>query len=98
MTKKKFSSTSKTPKHLAVFHPEFREDLRYWVQTNRKIALKVLNMIEAIMRDPFKGIGKPEPLKYLLEGTWSRRLTREHRIVYLVRSKQIDFLQCRYHY
>jgi toxin YoeB len=95
---KKPSPTSKTPAHLAVFHPEFRDDLHYWVQTDRKIALKVLNMIERIIRDPFMGIGKPEPLKYLTEGAWSRRLTQEHRIVYLVRSKQIDFLQCRYHY
>ena len=98
MGKKKSLPTSKTPSHLAVFHPEFRDDLHYWVQTDRKIALKVLNMIEAILRDPFTGIGKPEPLKYLAEGAWSRRLTQEHRIVYLVRSKQIDFLQCRYHY
>jgi toxin YoeB len=96
--KKKSLPTSKTSSHFAVFHPEFRDDLHYWVQTDRKIALKVLNMIEAILRDPFTGIGKPEPLKYLAEGAWSRRLTQEHRIVYLVRSKQIDFIQCRYHY
>ena len=98
MSKKKFSSTPKVPQRLAVFHPEFRDDLRFWVQTDRKIALKVLNMIGAIIKDPFKGIGKPEPLKYLAEGAWSRRLTKEHRIVYLVCAKQIDFLQCRYHY
>jgi toxin YoeB len=98
LSKKNLSSTSKIPTRVAVFHPEFRDDLRYWVQTDRKIALKVLNMIEAILRDPFKGIGKPEPLKYLSEGVWSRRLTQEHRIVYLVRSRQIDFLQGRYHY
>lgn len=50
------------------------------------------------MRDPFKGIGKPEPLKHLGPGVWSRRLTEEHRLVYLVREEQIDFLQARYHY
>jgi toxin YoeB len=55
-------------------------------------------LIEAILRDPFEGIGKPEPLKYLTPGAWSRRLTQEHRIVYLVRDDQIDFLQARYHY
>jgi toxin YoeB len=98
LSKRNLSSISKTPTCVAVFHPEFREDLRFWVQTDRKIALKVLDMIEAIIRDPFKGIGKPEPLKYLAEGAWSRRLTQEQRIVYLIRSKQIDFLQCRYHY
>lgn len=81
-----------------VFQPEFREDLRYWVQTDRKVALRAFDMIEAIMRDPFTGIGKPEPLKYLSSGTWSRRLTQEHRIVYLVRDDRIDFLQARYHY
>jgi len=83
---------------VAVFQPEFIEDLRYWVETDRKLALKTLSMVESILRDPFEGTGKPEPLKYLAPGTWSRRLTREHRIVYLVRDSRIDFLQARYHY
>lgn len=82
----------------AVFQPEFIEDLKYWVQTNRKTSLRVITLVEAILRDPFDGIGKPEPLKYLAPGTWSRRLTKEHRIVYLVRDDRIDFLQARYHY
>lgn len=82
----------------AVFQPEFIEDLRYWVETDRKLALRAFDLIEAILRDPFEGIGKPEPLKYLTPGAWSRRLTQEHRIVYLVRDDQIDFLQARYHY
>ena len=82
----------------AVFQPEFREDLRYWVEVDRKIALRAFDLIEAIMRDPFTGIGKPEPLKYFSPGVWSRRLTQEHRIVYLVRDMRIDFLQARYHY
>lgn len=82
----------------AVFHPEFREDLRHWVDTDRKTALRALDLIEAILRDPFTGIGKPEPLKYLAEGAWSRRLTQEHRIVYLVRNDRVEFLQARYHY
>ncbi len=82
----------------AVFQPEFIEDLRYWVETERKIALRAFDLIEAILRDPFDGIGKPEPLKYLTPGAWSRRLTQEHRIVYLVRDDRIDFLQARYHY
>ena len=85
-------------KREAIFQPEFREDLKYWVKTNRKIALKVLSMVEAVMADPFRGIGKPEPLKYLAPNTWSRRLTQEHRVVYLVRVNRIDFLQARYHY
>lgn len=82
----------------AVFHPEFREDLQYWVETDRKTALRVFKLVEAILRDPFKGIGKPEPLKFGLAGAWSRRLTGEHRIVYLVSSSRVDFLQARYHY
>jgi toxin YoeB len=88
-----------TPKSRdAVFHPEFREDLIYWVKTNRKTALRVLEIVEAVMREPFAGIGKPEPLKHLDAGAWSRRLTQEHRVVYLVREGRIDFLQARYHY
>ena len=59
----------------SVFQSEVREDLRFWVETNRKIALKFFDLIEAIMRDPFEGIGKPEPLKYLGANIWSRRLT-----------------------
>ncbi len=82
----------------AVFQPEFIEDLRYWVETDRKLAIRAFDLIEAILRDPFEGIGKPEPLKYLTPGAWSRRLTQEHRIVYLVREDQINFLQARYHY
>jgi toxin YoeB len=82
----------------AVFHPEFREDLRYWVATDRKVALRILEFVEAVLREPFIGPGKPEPLKHLLAGAWSRRLTQEHRLVYLVRGRRIDFLQARYHY
>lgn len=82
----------------AVFQPEFIDDLRYWVETDRKLAIRTFELIEAILRDPFEGIGKPEPLKYLTPGAWSRRLTQEHRIVYLVRDEQIDFLQAQYHY
>jgi len=82
----------------AVFQPEFREDLHYWVKTNRKTALRVLKIVEDVLRDPFQGIGKPEPLKYLDSGAWSRRLTQEHRIVYLVSQDRVDFLQARYHY
>ena len=82
----------------AVFHPEFREDLRFWAETNRKTLLRAFDLIEAILREPFTGIGKPKPLKYLASDAWSRRLTQEHRIVYLVSETQIDFLQARYHY
>lgn len=81
-----------------IFHPHFIEDLRYWVQTDRKLALRTLALVEETLRDPFQGTGKPEPLKYLAPNTWSRRLTHEHRIVYLVQDDRIVFLQARYHY
>ena len=87
----------RTPR-LAVFHSELREDRRFWVRTERSTALRVLELIEAALRDPFTGIGKPEPLKFYLHGCWSRRVTQEHRLVYLVRDDRIDFLQTRYHY
>jgi toxin YoeB len=87
-----------TRERAVVFHPEFREDLRYWVETDRRTTLRIFTLIEAIMRDPFNGIGKPEPLKYLAEGAWSRRITQEHRLVYMVSQDRIDFLQARYHY
>jgi toxin YoeB len=82
----------------AVFQKELREDLRWWVATDRKVALRVLELVEAVLREPFRGIGKPEPLKHLGAGLWSRRVTQEHRLVYLVTGDRIDFLQCRYHY
>jgi toxin YoeB len=82
----------------AVFHPQFREDLRYWVETDRRVALRILELAEAVLRDPFAGLGKPEPLKYILAGCWSRRITQEHRLVYKVTGQRIDFLQARYHY
>lgn len=81
-----------------VFHEQFRDDLRHWVGHEPRIALRALDLVEAISRDPFRGIGKPEPLKHLGGGVWSRRLTQEHRLVYLVRDERIDFLQCRFHY
>jgi toxin YoeB len=92
------NKTLKSAPRDAVFQPEFREDLDYWIRVDRKIALRALNLVEAIIRDPFQGVGKPEPLKYLMAGAWSRRLTEEHRIVYLVTNDRIDFLQARYHY
>jgi toxin YoeB len=82
----------------AVFHPQFRQDLREWVETERKVAIRILELVEAVLREPFTGIGKPEPLRHLLAGTWSRRITQEHRLVYLPRGNRVEFLQARYHY
>ncbi len=89
---------ARTANREAVFHPEFRQDLRHWINTDRKVALRIFELIEAVLRDPFADIGKPEPLKYVLAGCWSRRVTQEHRLVYRVSESKIDFLQARYHY
>ena len=86
------------PKRVAVFQPEFLQDLRFWVKTERSVAIRILDLVDAVMRDPFEGLGKPEPLKYVLAGCWSRRVTQEHRLVYRVGDEAVDFLQARYHY
>jgi toxin YoeB len=78
--------------------PEALEDLRSWVAEDRKVALKALNLIEAARRDPHHGEGKPEPLRHLCPDVWSRRITREDRLVYRVMTDGIDVLQMRYHY
>jgi toxin YoeB len=70
--------------HLSIFHSEFREDLAFWVKVDRKIALRILDIVQTIMRNPFEGMEKPESLRYLGGGIWSRRITQEHRIVYVV--------------
>ena len=82
----------------SIIAPQFREDLLYWAETDRRTLIRALNLMEAIERDPFKGIGKPEPLKHDRAGQWSRRLTQEHRIVYIVTPETIEFLQARFHY
>ncbi len=82
----------------AVFQREFLEDLRFWGATERSVALRVLDLVEAVVRGPFQGIGKPEPLKHSLAGCWSRRITQGHRMVYRVAGSRIDFLMARYHY
>ncbi len=98
MPRKRRPLAAESGLRVAVFQPEFLEDLRFWVETDRRVALRALDLVEAVLRDPFKGIGKPEPLRFLASGAWSRRLTEEHRVVYLVSSDRIDFLQARYHY
>jgi toxin YoeB len=82
----------------AVFEREFLDDLRFWIETDRKTALRALQIVGAILREPFQGIGKPELLRHILSGAWSRRLAQEHRLVYLVSAEKIQFLQARYHY
>ena len=83
---------------MMVCHPEFLEDLQYRVAVERRTAKRLLELVAATLRDPFHGIGKPEPLKYLGSDVWSRRITQEHRCVYLVKEDRVEFLQGRYHY
>ncbi|MEX2283471.1 MAG: Txe/YoeB family addiction module toxin [Gemmatimonadota bacterium] len=78
--------------------PEALDDLAYWVSADRRIALRLVKLIEAARRDPFRGEGKPEPLKNLGSDVWSRRLTAEDRMVYRVTKSGIAILQARYHY
>jgi toxin YoeB len=89
---------SKPTDRVAVISSKFRDDLRYWIETDRKIALRVLDLMAAILSDPFDGIGKPEPLKHELAGCWSRRITQEHRLVYRVIADRVEYVQARYHY
>ena len=81
----------------SVISSKFRDDLSYW-ETDRRSLIKVLDLMGAINRDPFGGIGKPEPLKHAGAGIWSRRITQEHRLTYVVSEDRIEFLQARYHY
>jgi len=74
------------------------EDLAWWIQQDRNKALRIVNLIKEVQRDPFKGIGKPEPLRHELKGCWSRRIDQEHRLIYQVTEAKIRILACRYHY
>jgi toxin YoeB len=85
------------------FTPNGWEDLEYWITNDPDTVIRIKDLIKAIRRDPFRGLGKPEPLKYDLKGYWSRRITGEHRIVYKVSgTKGVDqkclIIQCRFHY
>ena len=74
------------------------EDLAWWVEKDRKKALRIIKVIKEIQRDPFGGTGKAEPLKHDLSGCWSRRIDHEHRLVYQITDERIRILACRYHY
>ena len=92
-------SGSGTPRRRTIqLQPEALDDLKHWVRQDRRIAAKALDLIEAARRDPFAGLGKPEPLRNLGPDVWSRRITQEDRLVYRVTDTHIDVLQARYHY
>lgn len=81
-----------------IFAVKAWEDYLYWQRTDKKMLKRINTLIKEIMRDPFEGIGKPEPLKHALSGYWSRRITDEHRVVYKVRADSLLIAQLRYHY
>jgi toxin YoeB len=74
------------------------EDLAWWIEQDKRTALRFVQLIREVQRDPFQGAGKPEPLKHELAGCWSRRIDHEHRRVYQVKDTGIRILACRYHY
>lgn len=80
------------------FSPQAKEDFDHWLKTNKYIAKKIIQLIEVTKQDPFKGIGKPETLKHQLSGYWSRRINKEHRLVYSVSENTILILSAKGHY
>ncbi len=78
--------------------PHALEDLRYWIAQDRRKALRIIQLIEQCLKDPFAGAGKPEPLRHSLAGCWARRIDREHRLVYKIEQDTLVVLACRYHY
>jgi toxin YoeB len=81
-----------------VFSKQGWEDCQFWLGTDLKQVRRINHLIKEIMRDPFEGIGKPEPLKHALQGWWSRRIDGEHRIVYRIANDQLWIAQLKYHY
>jgi toxin YoeB len=81
-----------------VFTAHGWDDYKHWLQVDRQVLKRINRLIDDALRDPTDGIGKPEPLKHMLAGTWSRRITDEHRLVYLVDDEDLVILQARFHY
>ncbi|WP_265264822.1 Txe/YoeB family addiction module toxin [Spirulina subsalsa] len=104
MSPKKKKQTNKIPNnqisaYFPVFSPDFKADLAWWYRTEPKKGDKILDLVADILNgEPFTGLGKPEPLKYITADTWSRRIDLEHRLVYKVTGNKVYFLPARYHY
>lgn len=103
MTKKKNNQGKETPIQPAIpqipgFSSQFKNDLKWWFKHDDKKAAKILDLVTEVMKNPFQGMGKPEPLKYMDGNIWSRRIDLEHRLIYRITQTQIDFLACRFHY
>ncbi len=78
--------------------PRAQQELDYWAQADPGMVLKIFSLIRDIQRDPFRGLGKPEPMRHKYRGLWSRRITQEHRLVYSVTDENISVVSCRFHY
>lgn len=98
MPPKRSKRPSPSKRRLTIVQDECMEDLEYWVATDRKVALRIFKLMKEVRRDPYRGLGKPEPLKHLGSDISSRRITAQDRLVYRVGDDFIDFLQARYHY
>jgi len=81
-----------------LFTEEAWKDYTFWQKQDRKTLIKINELIKAILRDPYEGIGKPEPLKHQLHGYWSRRINLEHRLVYRIEDNKLNIISCRYHF
>jgi len=84
--------------YIISFRSKAFDDFTNWATVDKKVCKKIKDLIDDIERDPFQGIGKPEPLKHQLAGFWSRRITDEHRLIYRVREQSIEIISCKYHY
>jgi toxin YoeB len=81
-----------------LFSPQAWEDYLYWQQADKKLIRRINDLLKDIVRSPYEGIGKPEPLRHALAGFWSRRITDEHRLVYRIKGQNLEIVQLRYHY
>ncbi len=98
MKSKKASNKEEAKQSAVAFTDIGWEDYQYWQKEDPLLAEKINQLIDACLADPFKGIGKPEPLKGNLTGFWSRRINREHRLVYSMQADTLYIVGCRYHY
>ena len=101
LKKKPPKSTDQTTKPAPcaiLMESQFLEDLQFWIEIDRKLALRIMELLKEIRRDPFNGIGKPERLKYFKDNTWSRRINDEHRLVYAVENDRIRLKSARFYY
>ena len=83
---------------ILLFSPQAWEDYLYWQQADKRLVRRINDLLKDIVRSPYDGIGKPEPLRHALAGFWSRRITDEHRLVYRIKGQNLEVVQLRYHY